>query len=159
MTTADSPDTLKTGGWNAPVGQWLPLLRETLAREGSFRWQMEGSSMSPTLSPGCEIEIAPLTSPPALGELLVFVADDTLVIHRLVRRWRGLWITQGDGRTLPDKAIPPQAVLGRVVLAYRAGQSFWPTNYSRHLALLWVMRYYAYRLQRWGRQAVCRLLR
>jgi hypothetical protein len=156
LTTADSPDTLKTGDWNVPVGQWLPLLRETLAREGSFRWQMEGSSMSPTLAPGCEIEIAPLTSPPALGELLVFVADDTLVIHRFVRHWQGQWIMQGDGRTLPDKAVRPEVVLGRVVVAYQAGEAIWPTRYSRYLALLWVIRYYRYRLQRLGGRAICR---
>ena len=93
---------------------WLPLLREALAKEGHFRWPLHGNSMLPTLPADCEIELVPLSPPVKLGELIVFVAGDTLIAHRLVRRTGGYWIAQGDHRLVPDRPIRPDQVLGRV---------------------------------------------
>ena len=45
-----------------------------------------------------------------LGSLIVFVARDTLVAHRLVRRAGTAWIAQGDGRIGADAPIRPMEV-------------------------------------------------
>lgn len=151
---ADSAVTLSSDGRMAPVGEWLPLLQEVIAREGRFRWRVEGGSMAPTLRPGSEIEIAPVHVPPSLGDVVVFVADGALIVHRLVHRSRGLLVTQGDGRDRPDRPVQPSDVLGRVIEARHGGERYWPTSFSRAIAMWWVLRYHGYHLLRWGRRLV-----
>jgi hypothetical protein len=136
----------------APVridGEWLLLLREALDRGERFRWSLQGTSMCPTLPPGCRIEIAALIDQPAIGDIVVFVSSGELVAHRLVRRVGAEWITQGDGRLGPDRPIAAFQVLGTVVSAVNSeGRSCWPGRLSRVEACLWVARYHAFRLPR-----------
>ena len=124
---------------------WLPLLRDALAREGSFRFPLRGNSMRPTLPVECEIEVVPLPPRVRLGDLIVFVAGDTLIAHRLVRRAQGRWIAQGDGRLGPDRPLAPEQVLGIVAAAYADGRCCWPSRFSRPLAAFWVARHWALR--------------
>ncbi len=134
-----------TASASASVEVWLPLLHETLAREGRFRWRLRGLSMGPTLPVDCEIEIVPWGEAVRLGDLIVFAAGDTLVAHRLVRRAGGRWITQGDGRLGPDAAQDPARALGIVVAAYRDGERCWPRSGQRLLAAFWVARHWMLR--------------
>jgi hypothetical protein len=124
---------------------WLPLLREALEREGVFRFPLRGASMRPTLPVECDIEIVPLPSQTPLGSLIVFVIDDTLIAHRLVRRSGGRWIAQGDGRLGPDRPLEPSQILGQVAAAHQNGRRCWPTTASRVLRVFWVARYWALR--------------
>lgn len=124
---------------------WLPLLQEALAKEGRFRWPLRGTSMWPTLPDECEIELVPLVFPARLGELIVFVVDDTLIAHRLVRRANGYWIAQGDHRLGPDRPVPPDQVVGRVVAAYQNNHRCWPGRFSPMWRVLWLARYQALR--------------
>ena len=87
--------------------------------------------MRPTLPAECDIEIVPLPSQTPLGALIVFVIDDTLIAHRLVRRSGGRWIAQGDGRLGPDRPLESSQVLGLVSAAYQNGRRCWPTGASR----------------------------
>ncbi len=127
---------------------WLPLLREALDKEGRFRWPLRGNSMWPTLPAECEIELGPLVSPVRLGELIVFVVDDTLIAHRLVRRAGGYWIAQGDHRLGPDRPVPPDQVLGRVLAAYQNNRRCWPRRFSDVGRAVWLARYQALRFMR-----------
>ncbi len=129
----------------AYASTWLPLLQEALAQEGRFRWPLRGNSMWPTLPIECEIELEPLTSPVHLGELIVFVSADTLIAHRLVRYTEHYWIAQGDHRWGPDRPVPPDRVVGRVVAAYQAGQPCWPSRLERLWRVFWLGRYQALR--------------
>jgi hypothetical protein len=133
---------------------WLPLLREALEREGVFRFPLRGASMRPTLPVECDIEIVPLPSQMPLGALIVFVIDDTLIAHRLVRRSGGLWIAQGDGRLGPDRPLEPSQILGLVTAAYQDGRRCWPTTASRLLTAFWVARYWALRPARTVRRSL-----
>lgn len=144
-----------------PLTIWLPLLRETLAQEGALRWPIRGHSMVPTLRPGSEVEIVPPPTTIPLGALVVFVGadQDTLVVHRLVRRRGAQWITQGDGRWLPDPAIAPQQVVGVVRQAWQEGAPYWPSKFTPWLAMLWLFRYHGLRLGRVGWRLGCRLKR
>ena len=133
---------------------WLPLLREALEREGVFRFPLRGSSMRPTLPAECDIEIVPLPSQTPLGALIVFVIDDTLIAHRLVRRSGGRWIAQGDGRLGPDRPLESSQVLGLVSAAHQNGRRCWPTGASRMLTLFWVARHWALRPVRAARRSL-----
>jgi len=128
---------------------WLPLIRQALASEGRFRFPLAGDSMRPTLPVRCEIEIAPLVSPPALGDLIVFVVDDALVAHRLVRRKADALIAQGDNRRGPDRPLLPDQVIGRVTSAYVNGSRIWPGPPERLAARFWIARHHACRGARW----------
>lgn len=110
---------------------WLPLIRQALTAEGRFRFPLAGDSMRPTLPVQCEIEIAPLVVQPGLGELIIFVVDDALVAHRLVRRKADKLITQGDNRLGPDRPLLPDQVLGRVTSAYVNKSRIWPRPAER----------------------------
>ncbi len=105
---------------------WLPLLSESLAAQGQFRWQLRGASMTPTLPPGCVIEIKLPPPQIPLGALLVFAANDALVVHRLVHRVPSFLVTQGDNRREPDRWLRPSQVLGVVTAAYRDDERIWP---------------------------------
>ena len=126
-----------------PATAWAPLLREALAREGSFHWRLRGASMWPTLPRECEIEVARLPERLGLGALVVFVAGDSLIAHRLVHRVDERWVTQGDGCLAPDLPLAPEQVLGVVTAAYREGRRCWPGRVSRWLTWFWIVRYHA----------------
>jgi hypothetical protein len=104
----------------------------------------------PTLPAACEIEILPLPAQVHLGELIVFMAGDTLIAHRLVRCAGERWIAQGDGQLGPDRPLAPEQILGIVMAAYSDGQRCWPTRLSRPLAVFWVARHWVLRMIRWG---------
>ena len=110
--------------------------------------------MRPTLPVECDIEIVPLPSQTPLGSLIVFVIDDTLIAHRLVRRSRGRWIAQGDGRLGPDRPLEPSQILGLVSAAHQDGRECWPTTTSRLLTAFWVARHWALRPARAARRVL-----
>jgi len=122
------------------------LLQEALVKEGRFRWPLRGNSMWPTLPVECEIDLEPLTPPVRLGELIVFVLDDTLIAHRLVRHTNAYWITQGDHRRGPDRPVPPDRVLGRVVAANQNGRRCWPGRFESVWRVLWLARHQVLRV-------------
>jgi hypothetical protein len=149
------PDLNAEGRTGAALAStWLPLLREALEREGVFRFPLRGASMRPTLPIECEIEIRPLPAEVPLGALIVFVINDILIAHRLVRRSDGHWIAQGDGRLGPDRPLTPEQILGVVAAAYAGGRRRWPTTSSRPLAAFWIARHWALRLARAVRRAL-----
>jgi hypothetical protein len=120
---------------------WLPLLRESLVQQGQFRWPLQGDSMRPTLPPGCEIVIVPLSGPLPLGSLIVFAGQDSaLVAHRLVRRTNRYLVAQGDARWHPDPRLDSTQLLGRVVEARIDGRRVWPGRFELVYQWLWVGR-------------------
>jgi hypothetical protein len=124
-------------------GEWLLLLRGALARGERFRWRLQGTSMSPTLPPGCLIEIAALPSQPKLGNVVVFSSGGQLVAHRFVQRYGKQWVMQGDGRLGPDRPLDASHGLGIVVAAFNAdGRPFWPGRFPRVEARWWITRYH-----------------
>lgn len=120
--------------------QWLPLLSESLATQGQFRWQVRGVSMTPTLPPGCMITITPPPAQLPLGALLVFAGDDALVVHRLVHRAPPFLVTQGDNRREPDRWLRPEQVLGVVAAAQQDGRRIWPRGGESARRWRWIGR-------------------
>lgn len=138
-----------------PLRIWLPLLQETLDREGSFRWRLRGASMVPTLWPDTEILISPGPAQMRPGMIVVFAAGEALVAHRLVRATPPGWLTQGDHQPSPDLPLLPNDILGVVVAASAGGQRYWPAWWSPLANYAWVARAYALaigrRIRRWRR--------
>ena len=122
---------------------WFPLLQETLAREGVFRWQLSGQSMEPTLPDGCEIEIVPASGEIPHGTVVVFAGDGALVAHRVVHRSGSYLILQGDGRRTSDRWLLPGQVLGSVVASYHHGRRIWPGRAERLSRWRWIGRAFA----------------
>ena len=123
------------------LATWLPLLRESLARQGRFRWPLRGASMLPTLPSNCEITIIPLPDKLPLGSLIVFAGrDSALVAHRLVHRTDLHFVAQGDARQQPDPWLDPAHVLGLVSAATVDGRRVWPSRIEAPLKWFWVGR-------------------
>jgi hypothetical protein len=120
--------------------QWLPLLSESLAQQGRFRWQLRGASMLPTLPHGCEIEIVPPPATIPLGALVVFAGHASLVAHRLVHRSDSFLVTQGDNRREPDRWLRPEQVLGVVQIARQGERRLWPTPWEPIRKWWWIGR-------------------
>ncbi len=79
-----------------------------------------GKSMWPLLRPDVWVDVRPLQAPPRLGAILVYVAPDRLVIHRLMRVLREAgqvrFVMKGDALPMEDPPIEPERVLGEVVV-------------------------------------------
>jgi phage repressor protein C with HTH and peptisase S24 domain len=148
LTRLVLPNTLFTPMPNSAVETWVPLLRDTLVRDGKFFWQVQGKSMLPTLPPDCTIEIHPVTSKPRRGELLVFADKGTLVVHRLVAKRLSKFILQGDNRAVWDPPISPEQVVGRVFQATYQDTLVYPHKFNRLIAYFWIARYYWLKLIR-----------
>lgn len=132
-----------------PVHKWVPLLRESLHREGRFFWQVEGQSMLPTLPPNSTIEIHAVGDAGVrLGDVLVFAHQDVLVVHRLVARRGDTLILQGDNRIAPDAPISLHQVIGKVVKATYQQNSTYPYKFIQVVALFWIARYYWLKIRR-----------
>ena len=140
--TSDRPETLILDQEPLPqLATWLPLLRESLTRQGRFRWPLRGASMRPTLPPDCEILIVPLPDNLPLGSLIVFAGHNSaLVVHRLVYRTDRHLVAQGDARQQPDPRLDPTQVLGLVTAAYVDGHRVWPSQIEALTKWRWIGR-------------------
>ena len=54
------------------------------------------------------------SAPACVGEVIAFVRDDGLCVHRVVHRAGALLVTQGDACFYPDEPIDDARVLGAV---------------------------------------------
>jgi phage repressor protein C with HTH and peptisase S24 domain len=88
----------------AGLGAWLPL---------------SGFSMSPALSDGDRLEVAPLAAPPRAGEIVVMRRGSRLITHRLISLSEGLAVTRGDACSSDDPPVPAADLIGRVVRVRR----------------------------------------
>ncbi len=105
---------------SSPTDAERRALAASLAAGAAPRARVVGSSMRPTLRDGDELELR--GGEPAPGEVLAVAHDGRLVVHRLVRRERERLILRGDANLREDPPVPPEALLGRVTAAWRAGE-------------------------------------
>lgn len=79
--------------------------------------RLRGASMEPAIPRGARLRIA-IGSTAALrvGEVVAFVRDDGVCVHRLAHRARDgeHLLTQGDACLYPDAPVPVRCVLGPV---------------------------------------------
>lgn len=99
------------------------LLAETLHAGSGTRLTVRGQCMEPLIFDGDEIAVAPLTSPPRIGDLVLAHTDaGEIVCHRVVRENAEAYWLAGD-RTLRLDRHPKASVLGRVTAVHRGDES------------------------------------
>ncbi|MBN1255268.1 MAG: S26 family signal peptidase [Deltaproteobacteria bacterium] len=101
------------------------LLKGVLDKGACFRFQGKGLSMSPFIKDGDILTIAPLpTASPGLGDVVVFTHPNTgkLIIHRVIKKGGGSYLTKGDNVPEGDGLISRAAIVGRVIKVERNGK-------------------------------------
>jgi len=102
----------------------IPALR-SLVCDAPLRLRVVGDCMTPNLSAGSTVEIAPLRLAWP-GDIVAFAAAGRLVVHRVVGyrpRGRRLdLLVQADVSAIPDAPVPLSRVLGRVRARVTLGQ-------------------------------------
>ena len=78
---------------NAP---YFALVEEQLTAGRRVRMTLVGASMTTALRPGEPIEVAPLQSDPAVGEVVLFRCGGRHLLHRIVAVSDGVYTLQGD---------------------------------------------------------------
>lgn len=103
---------------------WLDVITDKLP--GPMRLRVRGRSMLPTLRPGDEVVVHPVTVEALTsGDWVVVRGAQGAFLHRYLGQRHGRVLTKGDGHMGLDPAWPPEAVLGRVVEAQRDGRCFY----------------------------------
>jgi peptidase S24-like protein len=92
----------------------------------TFLARFDGVSMRPTIEPQQSVTVR-CGQEPALGDVVLALAGNGVVVHRLVwRSRRGDWVlTRGDSRAIPDLPLDPNdiaAVIDAPPFAERATQ-------------------------------------
>jgi hypothetical protein len=114
----------------------VDLMRAVLGRNRSFRFRAGGGSMSPFISDGDVITVAPVLSsadmslarPCGIGHIVAFVspASARLVVHRIIgRRGAGLLVQGDNAYGSVTETVGRNAVLGRVVRIERGRKCVW----------------------------------
>ena len=101
---------------------FIDLLKATLNKKASFRFQANGFSMSPFIKDGDVITISPLINGSiGIGKPVAFIHFQTgkLVVHRVVGRYGNNYLIKGDRSTEADGLIPRKNILGIVTRVER----------------------------------------
>jgi hypothetical protein len=101
------------------------IMRGVFDKGASFRFKGKGFSMSPFIRDGDVLTIAPLQgSAPRFGDVVVFTHPTTskLIIHRIVGKRAGAYLTRGDNAPEEDGLISRVAIVGRVTNVQRNGK-------------------------------------
>jgi signal peptidase I len=107
------------------AGELMPIIGAALARGQHVRLTATGGSMLPFLHNGDIVELEPLKSLPARGDIvLVRCAPDRerYVLHRLVRVEGEKLFMRGDAQEHCEGPFAPGDVLGRVTKSYVNGR-------------------------------------
>jgi signal peptidase I len=127
--------------------------RELIA-QGDYWFRVISDSMAPTLLVGDEVLVRPLDFPSGPGEVIVFLQDGKLVVHRCIGDCR----FRGDAKIIPDPPIPAGAIVGQAVAFRRNGRERklgtslpWVTRWAR-------LKLRCGRLDRWLRRRLRHVL-
>lgn len=103
---------------------WVDVLPESLP--GPMRMRVRGRSMWPVLHSGDKVLVIPVTVSGLLpGDWVMLRSAQGTVLHRYLGKQRGYVLTKGDSHIAFDPPWSPEAVLGRVEEAERAGRCFY----------------------------------
>ena len=103
----------------------IELIRSTLLKGASFRFQVKGRSMSPFIRDGDIAVISPFRDYSAsFGRVAAFVRprSEKLVIHRIIGKNKKYFFLKGDGLFGVDGLIPETSILGVITAIERNGK-------------------------------------
>jgi len=99
------------------------LAAETIRSFGELRLRVTGSSMLPTLRPDDELLIRQCRAEDAApGDVVLYIRQSRLFVHRVISRCASRLVTQGDGLADADVPVSAHELLGKVVSAIRRGR-------------------------------------
>ncbi len=112
-------------GLSLPNSSLIELLQAVLSSRLRFRLQVKGSSMSPFIRDGDVVTIARqhFLRSYNYGRVVAFIhpQNGRLMIHRVVGRKGGSYLTQGDNVSGADGLLSPDRILGHITCAERDG--------------------------------------
>ncbi len=89
------------------------MVKRELAR-GQYRAAVTSASMAPLARPGDAFIVEPLGKrAPRFGDVIAAIAGPQAVLHRVVRKRLGFYITKGDGSPYADEPVRKKDILGR----------------------------------------------
>jgi hypothetical protein len=90
---------------------------------------IHGGSMSPAIPKNSAIRIQldykGVHSP---GQIIAFLQDQKIMVHRIHHRVRGYFLTRGDAMTAPDPPVRSEMILGPVIAFQKNGHWLTPGN-------------------------------
>lgn len=102
------------------------LLKATLAKGLSFRFEAKGFSMAPFIKSGDVVTVSPLSSSPiSIGKPAAFIHPLTkkLVIHRVIGKIDKDYFIKGDNSLAADGLVRKENILGYVSAVERNGKA------------------------------------
>ena len=117
--------TKKAGSMPLSGQALLELLQAVLDKGAQFRFCAKGHSMDPFIQDGDIITISLLSGVlPRLGDIMAFVHPEKrkLIVHRVIRKMDGSFLTCGDGMRHNDGVVPVENILGYVTKVERNGK-------------------------------------
>ncbi|MDD5347352.1 MAG: signal peptidase I [Candidatus Omnitrophica bacterium] len=101
------------------------LFARELAHSACATLVVRSSSMKPFILPGSTLSVQRVpTQEYGCGDIIVFLRDDELYVHRLIRRMiqdgRTAFLTKGDNAFAFDEPVPCGQVLGRAMSVQNA---------------------------------------
>lgn len=97
------------------VGEYTFIIKELILREIMHKIKVVGKSMVPFLLPGECISITNDVDKLNVGDVVVFVKSDSLIVHRVKIIKDGLIVTKGDNCLFDDSQIAVDDIVGIVV--------------------------------------------
>lgn len=124
----------------------LDLLSDAVQSRSGVRLAVSGRSMGPAYVSVSEILVIPCDSDSiGPGRLVVFQRDGRWVVHRVMRRWRGVdgvvYLTKGDGLARPDQPVVQSSEIKGVVsrLGLKNGSRVDLLSFPSRLQSLWLV--------------------
>lgn len=133
------------------------LFSQLLRDVGQATIEVHGSSMLPVILPGDLLRVE--AGAPSIGDVVVFLRDNRVCAHRVVRITDCTVITLGDANSDPDPCVNKNDILGRVTSLERYGTTVFDLRPRRVTSTLLgnssLLRriYLRVRAMRWGLQS------
>lgn len=108
--------------WKDP-GRILETAAKLRGTDATLECRLRGGSMGAAIPAGSTLRIdVGRTAPARVGEVVAFLRDEGLCVHRVAHRSGDLLVTQGDACFYPDEPIREARVLGPVTAFLDGGE-------------------------------------
>jgi hypothetical protein len=106
-----------------PSRELMPVIRAALERGQHVRMTVTGGSMWPFIRDGDIVELEPLSTSPAQGDIvLAQPSAEHYVVHRVVRvQGESVWL-RGDAQRHCEGPVQPHDILGRITRSHHHGR-------------------------------------
>ncbi|MHC1729322.1 MAG: S24/S26 family peptidase [Syntrophobacteraceae bacterium] len=111
-----------------PARELMPLVLAALESDQHVRMTVTGSSMYPFIRGGEVVELEPVHTLPAAGDIVLakrssMPESTRYVLHRIVRAEGGLFFLRGDSQKDCEGPFTRGDILGKATLVFRKGRA------------------------------------